>query len=72
MAIGFWPREAGRWKLEAGHYLIRSKYKVCCNRLLACGLWLVAERSRPLEARSLKLIAYSFPAYSFRLIASSL
>ena len=29
----------GSWKLEAGHYFMQRKYKVCCNRLLAIGCW---------------------------------
>ena len=46
-------QEVGSLKLEAGHCFIQSKYKVCCNRLLAGSCWLLAE-SRKLEARSWK------------------
>ena len=39
LAISFWllaenKQAAGSFKLEAEHYSIPSKYKVCCNRLL--------------------------------------
>ena len=34
--------EVGSLKLEAGPYLIQSKYKVCCNRLMASSCWLLA------------------------------